>query len=54
MPHSAKTKPHHKELKRQEKLSDEGCLILSNARPSCSFGTARSRRADLRATARDG
>ena len=28
MPHSAKTKPHHKEVKRREKLSDEGLLEL--------------------------
>ena len=28
MPHSAKTKPHHKEVKRREKLSDEALLDL--------------------------
>src|SRR5258708_23231300 len=28
MPHSAKTKPHHKEVKRREKLSDEDLLDL--------------------------
>ena len=28
MPHSAKTKPHHKEVKRKEKLSDEDLLDL--------------------------
>ena len=28
MPHSAKTKPHHKEVKRREKLSDERLLDL--------------------------
>ena len=28
MPHSAKTKPHQKEVKRKEKLSDESLLDL--------------------------
>ena len=28
MPHSAKTKPHHKEVNRREKLSDEALLDL--------------------------
>ncbi len=28
MPHSAKTKPHHKEVNRKEKLSDEALLDL--------------------------
>jgi hypothetical protein len=28
MPHSAKTKPYHKDVKRREKLSDDGLLEL--------------------------
>jgi hypothetical protein len=53
MPHSAKTKPYHKEVKRREKLSDEGSLDLVQ-RQTFSFFWDGAQPARLRATARDG
>ena len=54
MPHSAKTKSHHKQVGARRNFPTTTYSILSSARPSCSSGTARSRPADLHAIARDG
>ncbi len=42
MPHSTKTKPHHKEAKRKETLSDEALLDLVQRQTFLFFGTAPS------------
>ena len=54
MPHSAKTKPQHKELKRKEKLTDENLLDLVQRQTFPFFWDGAQTASGLARDARDG